>query len=47
MKSLERDHRKWMALRAYERATQDADEPLWSTEQVRDFTKGGRSTEAE
>ena len=52
MKALEQehpepDHRKWMALRAHERATQDADEPLWSTEQVRDFNKGNRGKEAE
>lgn len=42
MKALEEehpepDHRRWMAVRARQRATQDADEPLWSTEQVRDF----------
>ena len=43
MKALEQDHpepayRRWMAVRARQRATRDADEPLWSTEQVRDFT---------
>lgn len=46
LKALELEHpepeyRKWMALRAHERATQDADEPMWSTKQVRDFTAGG------
>lgn len=44
MKALERDHpepeyRSWMAVRARQRATQDADEPLWSTEQVSAFAK--------
>jgi hypothetical protein len=28
-----------MAVRSRQRATQDADEPLWSVEQVRDFAK--------
>jgi hypothetical protein len=42
VKSLERDHpepgyRRWMATRAAERATKDADEPLWTVDQVRDF----------
>jgi hypothetical protein len=42
MKALEEEHpepdyRRMMAIRARQRATQDADEPLWSTEQVRDF----------
>ena len=36
MKALEEEHpevdyRRWMAVRAHQRATQDADEPLWST----------------
>jgi hypothetical protein len=44
MKALEKEHpelshRRWMAVRARQRATQDADEPLWSTEQVRDFAR--------
>lgn len=44
MKALEQDHpepeyRSWMAVRARQRATQDADEPLWSVERVRDFAK--------
>jgi hypothetical protein len=30
-------HRPWMANRARERATVDADEPLWEVEQVRTF----------
>jgi hypothetical protein len=42
MKALEKEHpepgyRGWMAVKARQRAAQDADEPLWSTEQVRDF----------
>lgn len=42
MKALEKEHpepeyRRWMAVKARQRAAQDADEPLWSTEQVRDF----------
>jgi hypothetical protein len=42
MKALEEEHpepdyRRWMAARARLRATQDADEPLWTVEQVRDF----------
>ena len=48
MKALEQDHpepnyRSWMAVRAYQRATQDADEPLWSVEQVREFAKAAAS----
>lgn len=44
MKALEQDHpepkfRSWMAVRARQRATQDADEPLWPVERVRDFAK--------
>ncbi len=44
MKALEQDHpepeyRNWMAVRARQRATQDADEPLWSIERFRDFAK--------
>ncbi|CAM2158988.1 conserved protein of unknown function (plasmid) [Pararobbsia alpina] len=44
IKALEKEHpepeyRRWMAVRASERATQDADEPLWTVEQVRDFSK--------
>jgi len=44
MKALEQDHpepeyRSWMAVKARQRATQDADEPLWSVERVRDFAK--------
>jgi hypothetical protein len=44
MKALEQEHpepeyRTWMALRARQRAAQDADEPLWSVEQVREFAK--------
>lgn len=44
MKALEQEHpepeyRSWMAVRARQRATQDADEPLWSVERVRDFAK--------
>ncbi len=34
----EPDHRRWMGRRARERATVDADEPLWTVEQVRDFS---------
>ncbi|NVE23741.1 hypothetical protein HUU90_14930 [Burkholderia glumae] len=46
IKALEEDHpepnyRRWMAVRAYERATRDADEPLWTVEQVRDFSIKG------
>jgi hypothetical protein len=37
----ESDYRRWMAARARERATRDADEPLWTVEQVRDFLKRG------
>jgi hypothetical protein len=39
----EPDYRRWMAVRAHERATRDADEPLWTVEQVRDFSKKGDS----
>ena len=44
MKALEEQHpepnyRRWMAVKARQRATQDADESLWSTEQVRDFAR--------
>lgn len=44
IKALEDEHpepgyRLWMGIRALQRATKDADEPLWSTEKVRDFTK--------
>lgn len=39
----ESDYRRWMAVRARERATRDADEPLWTVEQVRDFMKKGDS----
>ena len=44
MKALEEEHpepnyRRWMAVKARQRATQDADESLWSTEQVRDFAR--------
>jgi hypothetical protein len=35
----EPDYRRWMARRARERATADADEPLWTVEQVRAFTR--------
>lgn len=42
MKALEEEHpepayRRWMAVKARQRAAQDADEPLWSTERVREF----------
>jgi hypothetical protein len=44
IKALEAEHpepgyRRWMAVRAYERATIDADEPAWTVEQVRDFSQ--------
>jgi len=44
IKALEAEHpepayRRWMSERASERATKDADEPAWSTEQVRRFTE--------
>lgn len=44
IKALEVEHpepryRRWMAVRAYERATVDADEPAWTVEQVRDFAQ--------
>ncbi|WP_420965299.1 hypothetical protein [Bradyrhizobium sp. B120] len=32
-------HRRWMAARARDRATMDADEPAWTAEQVRDFAR--------
>jgi hypothetical protein len=35
----ELDYRRWMAVRARERATTDADEPVWTTEQVRHFSQ--------
>ena len=40
IKALEAEHpepsyRRWMAVRARERAIMDADEPAWTTEQVR------------
>jgi hypothetical protein len=43
LKILEQDHpkpsyRKWMAMRARSRAIADADEPLWTAAQLRDFT---------
>jgi hypothetical protein len=43
VKALEAEHpepayRRWMAVKARQRATEDADEPFWSTEQVREFT---------
>ncbi|MDR5806671.1 hypothetical protein [Caballeronia sp. LZ001] len=48
IKALEEEHpesayRRWMAVRARERATRDADEPLWTVEQVRDFMRKGDS----
>ena len=44
MKALEEEHpevdyRRRMAVRAHQRSTRDADEPLWSIEQVRDFAR--------
>ena len=44
IKALEQEHpeptyQRWIAVRARQRATQDADEPLWTVEQVRDFPK--------
>lgn len=44
IKALEAEHpepgyRRWMALKARERATMDADEPAWTAEQVRDFSQ--------
>jgi hypothetical protein len=44
IKALEREHpepdyRRWMARRARERATADADEPLWTVGQVRAFAR--------
>jgi hypothetical protein len=44
IKALEAEHpepgyRRWMAVRALERATMDGDEPAWTAEQVRDFAK--------
>lgn len=35
----EPDYRRWMAVKARQRATQDADEPVWSTEQVYAFAQ--------
>jgi hypothetical protein len=48
MKALEQDHpepsyRRWMAVRARQRATMDADEPLWSVEQVHAFARASSS----
>jgi hypothetical protein len=48
IKALEEEHpesayRRWMAVRARECATRDADEPLWTVEQVREFSKMGDS----
>jgi hypothetical protein len=45
IKALEAEHpepgyRRWMAVRARERATMDADEPAWTAEEVRDFARG-------
>jgi hypothetical protein len=44
IKALEQEHpeptyRRWMALRARQRAVADADEPLWSVEEVPAFSK--------
>ncbi|MBR8294569.1 hypothetical protein KDW63_10285 [Burkholderia cenocepacia] len=39
----ESDYRRWMAVRAHERAMRDADEPLWTVEQVSSFMKTGGS----
>ncbi len=44
IKALEAEHpepgyRRWMAVRARERATMDADEPAWTVAQVRDFAQ--------
>ena len=44
IKALENEHpepryRRWMALRARERAVTDADEPLWTVERVREFVQ--------
>jgi hypothetical protein len=44
IKALEAEHpepgyRRWMAVRARERATMDADEPTWSAKQVVDFAQ--------
>jgi hypothetical protein len=49
MKALEQDHpepnyRRWMAVQARQRATMDADEPLWSPEQVHAFARASSST---
>lgn len=38
------DYRRWMAKRARERATQDADESLWTVEQMRDFSMKEHAT---
>jgi hypothetical protein len=44
IKALEKEHpepssRRWMAVRARERATMDADEPVWTVEQVNAFVQ--------
>lgn len=49
IKALEQDHpepnyRRWMSARARQRATMDADEPLWSPEQVHAFARAGSIT---
>ena len=49
IKALEQDHpepnyRRWMAVRARQCATLDADEPLWSPEQVHAFARSSSST---
>lgn len=49
IKSLAHEHpapsyRRWMMARAFERATKDADEPLWTVEQVREFTRTGTNS---
>lgn len=48
IKSLEQDHpepdyRRWMSVQARQRATTDADEPLWSPEQVHAFAQASSS----
>lgn len=45
IKALENEHpepsyRRWMALRARERAIADSDEPLWTVEQINSFVSG-------
>lgn len=52
IKALEKEHpdpkyRRWMALRARERATLDADEPLWTVNQVRAFAQDIASTQSD